>query len=463
MGIVLNMVSRSIIFYLIFIGIVHLAYSQDDHIRHLVKPMETFYSLSKEYQVSIEEIKAVNPGVAVPKVGEYLNIPTAERKPETEMSKDCDRLKKSRNELYKVALMIPLYLEQTFDSAWADQLDDAVAKEIPSFRFIQFYHGFMLAADSMRRQGMNLKIHVYDVDHQDQKLKDALADPEMKKMDLIVGPFLKNSFPQAATFAKEHQIPIINPLSSRQDILKDNPFVFKVTPSPESQPASLSKLIKRDFADHRVILYIANKYQDREIIESLQLSIEQSLAPGAPPVKVIDFASDSLRGFLEHASMTRPNLIVVYAENEALPAALLSKLNAVKTDYSLTVVGLPEWDRFTNLESGYMLNLNGHIFQSSYVNFEDENVKGFYKRYRANYLDEPQEYALTGFASGYYFFQALFQYGSDFTECLNHLKFPMMHNQFWFIKTEGGGYDNIYWNILQYYDYRLVNRSVSWK
>lgn len=463
MGIIDHMILRNIIFFLSIICLSLGVYSQQGSIRHLVQPMETFYSISKKYQVPIEEIKKANPGTNAPRAGEYLNIPSPADQPDSEDRPNCDKLKKSRNHIYQVALMIPLYLEQTMDSAWAESIDAVVAGEVSAFRFIQFYEGFMLAADSMRRQGMNLKISVYDVDHQAYKLRKALADPQLGEMDLIVGPFLKNSFTEVADFARMHQIPIVNPLSARQDILKDNPFVFKVTPSAESQPESLSKLVKRDFPDHNVILYIANKYQNTELIARIREAIEGSLDEGTPPVRVVDYASDSIRGFLDFASMTIPNLIVVYAENEALPAALLSKLNAVKSDYPVTVIGMPEWDTFNNLESGYMLNLNGHIFQSSYINFEDENVKGFYRRYRADYLDEPQEYAVAGFTSAYYFLQALYQYGSDFTDCLDDLKFPMMQNQFRFQKTEGGGYDNLYWNIMQYYDYRLVDRSVSWK
>lgn len=368
-----------------------------------------------------------------------------------------------RNQVFNVALMVPLYLEQTHDSAWAETIDPLKVNEVAPFRFLHFYQGFMLAADSMTRQGMNLKVHVYDVDHQSMKLDLALSDPDLKKADLIVGPFLKNSFSEVAEFAKTYKIPIVNPLSARQDILAGNPFVFKVMPSPESQAMTLGKLVRRDFSDHQVILYTANKVQNVSIIDEIRRTVENSLAPGLPPVKLVDYASDSIRGFLEFASLTRPNLIIVYAENEALPAALLSKLNAVKSEYTVTVIGMPEWDKFNNLESGYLLNLNAHVFHSAYVNYEDEDVKGFVRRYRINYLDEPQFYAITGFTAGYYFLQALYNYGKEFEGHLDDLDLPMMQNRFEFRKIEGGGYDNIHWNILQYYDYRLVDRSVSWK
>ncbi len=437
------------------------SYSQENVIRHLVQPLETYYSLSVRYNVTIDEIKAANPGLVMPKTGEYLNIPTGETKPEARKKKDCNKLLKSTREVYDIALLIPLYLEQTLDSGWAGNIDPDMTGEINPFRFIQFYDGFMLAADSMVAQGMNLKVHVYDVDNQSYKINLALSDPDLKNADLIVGPFLKNSFSKVAEFARTNRIPIVNPFSPRRDILEENPYVFKLVPSPESQPDLLGKLVQRDFSDYNVIIYTANKYQGSGIAGDIRSEVEKALQPDAPPVIMLDYASDSIKGFLEYASATLPNLIIVYSENEAMPTGLLSKLNAVKSSYIINVIGMPEWDKFNNLESGYLQNLNSHVFMAAYCDYESGNVKHLVRRYRSDYLDEPLEYALTGFSAGYYFMQALFRYGEDCMECLDHLNFELPQNQFYFEKLEDGGYENVYWNILQYYDFRLVDRSVT--
>jgi hypothetical protein len=312
-------------------------------------------------------------------------------------------------------------------------------------------------------QGMNLRIMVYDVDQQSYKTRQALSDPEFKRSDLIIGPFLKNSFAEVASYAQENQIPIVNPLTQRRDILEGNPWVFKITPSVESQVATIGKLVKRDFSDNNVILYTASRYQDADLTEQIRETVQSALIADSPPVKTVDYASDSIRGFLQYASRTSQNLIIIYSEGEAFPMALLSKLNAVKADYPVTVVGMPEWDKFSILESSYLLNLNTHIFMGSHINYDSENVKDLVRRYRGDYFDEPLTYAFSGFSTGYYFLQALYSYGKNFPECLDDLKISLPGNQFQFVKQENGGYDNVFWNIMQYYDYRLVDRSVSWE
>jgi LysM repeat protein len=460
MGMMQNNMVRSALLFLAITLAVSLQ-AQDHVIRHQVQSLETFYSLSVKYGVTIDQIKAANPDLAMPRAGEYINIPVKPEAPVEKKNGNCQVLKKGRSTIYEIALLIPLYLEQTYDSAWRQDIDPLALGEVNSFRFIQFYHGFMLAADSMRSQGMNLKIHVFDVDNQSSKTQKVLADPAMKKMDLIVGPFLKNSFQEVADFARANHIPIINPFSSRQDILKGNPYVFKLVPAPESQPELLGKLVKRDFSDHNVIIYIPNKFQGTGIIEEVRAEVQASLVAGAPDIKLIDYASDSIRGFLQYASETLPNLIIVYSENEAMPTALLSKLNEVKSNYPVTIIGMPEWDRFNNLESGYLLSLNSHVFMSAYVDYGSEDVKGFIRRYREDYLDEPQAYAFTGFIAGYQFFQALYLYGDECVSCINELKLQLPQNRLYFRKLEDGGYENIFWNIMQYYDYSLIDRSVK--
>jgi hypothetical protein len=317
----------------------------------------------------------------------------------------------------------------------------------------------MLAADSLRMNGLNAQIFTYDVDQETSKVTSVLLKPELKDMDLIVGPFFKNSFAVAARFSRENKIPIINPFSAREDILYGNPYVFKLLPSIESQADFVAELVRRDFPDHEIILYVANKYQDRELVENYKQAIERIDMTGKQTVTIVDYVSDSIQGFYKNASFMHPNLVIIFSRNEVLPALLLSKLSAIKTDYQVTVIGLPEWEKFANLESQYLLALNTHIFMASCPDYRSEEAMGFIRSYRGRYLDEPLTYAFTGFDTGYFFLSALLYYGRNFQGCLSELRVPLIQNQFRFKRIGDGGYDNIYWNVLEYIDYSLVKKS----
>lgn len=432
--------------------------AQEESRKHVVQALDNYYSLSLKYDVSVSDLRKANPNITSPKPGDILIIPVQGSVKEELGEKDCARLKKNRHETYRIALMIPLSLEQVADTAWIESLEPSKINEISSFRFIQFYHGFMMAADSLRQEGLDVEINVYDVDQQTSKVLKALQDPDLKKMDLIFGPFFKSTFSHVAEFALENKIYLINPLSSRPDILQGNPYVFKLLPSVESQPALLAELVRRDFPDHRIIFYIANKFQNNELIEQFRQALEGDNKAGKEKVRFVDYATDSTHGFIDHASMIKPNLVIIYAENEALPAAVLSKLSAFKKNYAITVIGLPEWEKFSNIESNYLLALNAHIFMSSYIDYQSDKVKTFILAYRARYFDEPLNYAFSGFDAGYFFLGALLYYGNDFERCLNETGIPLIQNQFHFERRQNGGYDNINWNVLQYYEYSLLRK-----
>lgn len=436
----------------------NMMWAQEEPGRHVVGDLDNYYSLSLKYDVSISELRNANPGISSPKPGDVLIIPVHASALEEPGSKDCIRSKKNRHETCRVALMIPFSLEHVSDSAWTERLEPSRIGEITPFRFIQFYQGFMMAADSLSKEGLDVQIKVYDVDQQTSKVFKALQDPELKKMNLIFGPFYKGSFTPVAEFALENRIHLVNPLSQRQDILQDNPYVFKLLPSVESQPALLAGLVRREFPEHRIIFYTANKYQHKELIDQFKLALEGDNTAGKHKVQFVDYSADSTQGFINYASLTEPNLVIIYAENEALPAALLSKLSALKKEYPITVIGLPEWEKFSNIESKYLIDLNAHIFMSSYINDDTEKVRAFIQAYRARYFDEPQNYAFSGFDAGYFFLGAFLYFGNDFEKCLNETGIPLIQNQFHFEHKDNGGFDNINWNILQYYDYSLLRK-----
>ena len=435
------------------------AKAQEEVRTHIVKDLDNYFSLSLKYDVSIEDLKLANPGISSPKPGDVLVIPQKGLTVEEPAKTDCSRLRKKRSEFFRVALMIPLYLEQVEDSLWHENLIPAKVNDLLPFRFIQFYQGFMLAMDSLKQQGLNVEVYVYDVDQQAEKVINVLQKPELKTMDMIFGPFSKNSFSMAAEFAKRNRIPIINPLSGRNDILQGNPFVFKLLPSVESQPEVVAALISHYYMDHRVIFYVPNKYQNFELIGRFRQAIERSGAAGHQGVTIIDYATDSIQGFYDHASLTEPNLVIIYAESEVLPAALLSQLSELKKEYDITVIGLPDSEKFNNIESGYLIALNTNLFMASHADNQSETVKAFIRSYRSKYLDEPLNYAYSGFDAGYFFLSALLYYGKNFDECINEIKVTLIQNQYHFIRMDNNGYDNINWNILQYNGYSLLKKS----
>ena len=167
-----------------------------------------------------------------------------------------------------VALMVPLYLEQVDEDFYNAEPSNKTLLTKP-FSFLHFYEGFMIAADSMvSSRNMKLDLKVYDVDNDVKKADSAIVDPWLATADLIVGPFYLKPFNVVKNFAVEHNIPIVNPITQRSEIVDNHPNVIKVKPSLDAQMAPLDSIIRNYYHSNNVFIVRKDSFSDDVFIVS---------------------------------------------------------------------------------------------------------------------------------------------------------------------------------------------------
>lgn len=480
---------------------------------HKAEKNDKLQNIADKYNVTYDEILAMNQGIQKKiEKGQLIKIPVnknmsvietedlSESKDNDSGDRKCNNFEKNKLSAYKVALMLPLYLEQA-DSLIIDSLTDVSEMvKLPSLKFIQFYEGFKMALDSMNKEGMDLTLHVYDVDNSSAKTNAVLNIPGIEKMDLIIGPFYSESFGKIAEFAKTNRIRIVNPLSVREEILVGNPFVFKIKPSLASQSDRISSFIMQNYSRYNIIIIRQNRYKYQEevsfiknylnghrptgiyyknksIIENLKLreldkvftennlfSIERlSLKINdstyfSNMVREVVFADDSSFRIKPNFSAIRHNLVIVFSDNKVFSQELMSQLNKMAENYEISLLGCPEWEKFEELEPEYLENLNVHWLTSTLVSYDDPLTKKWITDFRNIYKTEPaiDKYAFDGFDIGWYFLNALCRFGNEFDDCLRDYHIRMLQTTFDFEQLKGNGFENTFWNVGMHYDYRFI-------
>jgi len=456
-------------------------------ITHQVKQNQSLSKLAKSYNISVDEIKAVNPYISRDlQAGQMVRIPVmkmdsddqlaidllpikAEKskveEPEIALSQEDFCQKDHSHENFKIALLLPFYLDQV-DADTSARLEGESnlpkVNYLKSFTFIQFYEGFLMAIDSLKSKGLQCELFVYNVDDDLVTTRKALSDPQLKNMDLIVGPVFAKSFTAVADFAIENQINIVNPFSVRNEILNNNPFVFKVKPSPEYQYVTLADFLNINGKDSEIFLVRQNQYRDEAEFSKLKLVLDQKLVSKSfQPYHEINFGNDSLVSFLNQASPQRQNIVIIYSENKAFILDMLRKLNEVRNQYPITVVGLPSWKKMEDIELEHVINLNTHLLATDHVNYDNPVVKGFVKNFRTKYSTEPQQYAFEGFDTGAFFMSALMKFGKNLGDCITNFQYNGIQSGFKFEKLPDNGFSNKYWKVLKVSDYRYEDVSPS--
>ncbi len=496
-------------------------------INHTVQRRERLSKIAQNYDVELRELKSLNPNVKDrPFAGQKVKIPVEyiplrnevfnqivapEEVVEVEMNEDslnCYRDLMNAEKTYKVALMIPLYLEDV-DSLKIDENTDPdrFLRERP-FRYLQFYYGAMMAVDSLKQFGLNIDLHVYDVDNDVAKMVKVFNKPEIKEMDLIVGPFFNRAFKLASGLAKLYGIPIVNPMTTRSSIIDENPWVYKWQPTSKFDKDELRELVAAHFTDakiffvkhHKVGFDRTFKAYEREIEDLLieditwsnddlyELLIEKSVSDTTlleelKPFITIEgdtltldylemnlgdstvfnntmvelyYSTDSIKWFEQHASTTRNNLVITLTDDNVFALDVMTQLNIVRDTFPTTVVGMPNWVGMDNHDNEILMNLNVHTLNFTMLDYTSFYMKSFISDFRKKYKTEPTNYAFTAFDIHWYFLSALMNFGKDFNQCLPYHQPEMIQSTVNFHQENSEtGLENKSWFWLKFNNYQL--------
>ncbi len=206
--------------------------SKKNPILHQVQPKETLYSICKQYKVQVADLIKLNPG-SDPQlsIGAVLKIPT-----ETEDLKSSDKKNDSiiansnvdknskitDNKVIRMAYLLPLML-------------DSEKKDPTIERFFDFYSGALIAINEAKQKGISLEIFTYDTEKSEQMMKEVLSNPELKTMDLIIGPAFSNQVSLVETFAIENKINTLIPFTSKVSDIDSNPYLFQFNPGSKAE------------------------------------------------------------------------------------------------------------------------------------------------------------------------------------------------------------------------------------
>lgn len=425
---------------------------------HKVEAGQTLYSICKLYNVKEEAVIALNPEAkAGLKIGQDLKIPG--KQPGVEIvnviSTPEDTLfTVNKKAVYNVALMLPLQLWNAAAIDPGDQDKNPIPPKVDAA--VQFYEGALLAVDSMRRRGMKVNVHVYDMDDGDSaKVQSVLDKPEFSSMDLIIGPLSPGPFYMASLWAKEHHVAIVSPVSPANRVLFKRPDAAKALPSTTTQMEQLAVYMSVRHKTDNIILVSSGNAKDESSASVFSKHINQLLFPQG---------NDSIRhtrgmsGLEAKLRTDRTNVLVIPTNSQAFVTDLLRMLNGLSEKYPIIVYGLSSWMGYDNLDPEYLEKLQLHFVASYFVDYDSSAVtKRFLQRYDHSFHGDPGSFVFSGYDVTLFFLNSLYENGTNFYQKLPETKGQGLQQDFDFVRSDAeSGYENSAIRILQVKDYRIV-------
>jgi hypothetical protein len=272
-------------------------------------------------------------------------------------------------------------------------------------------------------------------------------------MDLIIGLLFHRNFQIVAAFAQKNNIPIVNPLSEREQILTGNTSVFKVYPSQETRITELADFLFKEYPSENILILRDFQYKEVDEPETLRkICAERNMNV------------HSMAGYgsaFELFSREKQNIIVVFSENKVFSIELVTKLNEFRNEYKLLLFGMPRWDKIEGLEPEYLVNLNTHVMAPSFIDYEEAETIKFVSQFQGRFKTDPELLAFQGFDIAVYFLSAMKLYGKAIDHCIPDFRIKSLQSEFQFIQTKGNGFENRHWEIFNYGNYKLNRVKIS--
>ncbi len=464
------------------------AYNEEGLVFHKVKRRETLYSIAGYYDVSIDEIRAVNPelGWGGPKNGQILRIPAPQITDQQDMDDfdiepgltydeeydaryDYDELlnrHENRNRNYRIAFFIPFDFKkmEPLDSLLKDIKSESgrnriierymMEEKIPqSVNFLEFFQGSLLAIDSMRQAGMKLDVHYFDTRRSLSRMRTILANEELEDFDLFMGPFYPFNLELVSAFAYKHRIPVVTPFYDDLNLIRSNPYLFQLSPSLECGYREAAKLVASKHMYN--IVYVRHEdsldFEKHEYFKQLIFDGFDDYHPSDPVVfKEVVQELNRTDELIQSLSPDKKNLVIIPTSDQALASTVVSSLYFQLDKYDIEVLGSPYWTEFSTIDIRQFHKLKLMFYNSFWVNYHDPRVEEFMTKYRNHYYNEPtintrkgMNYGILGYDMSLYFLNALKINGRRFILSLDQYQPGLVQGPYAFSRiSRGGGYEN---------------------
>lgn len=417
---------------------------------HKVERKETIFSISREYGITEEELIAANPELKNGKLkrGTFLFIPYGRNEQKTQQTESkptvqeltneeiFSRFEDSKKEIktIKAAVLLP------FMAGTSANMEEQI-------RMVEYYEGFLMAVDSLKKEGVSVDLYTYDTKGKEATLNNILARKEMKNMDIIFGPARSQDIDALATFADKNNIRLVIPFAPKVDQVFKNPHIYQVNTPQSYLYSEVYEHFNRKFSGCNVIFLNASNgdREKDEFIKGMKTGLKEN------GISYRDFTmTDNFYDITTVMDTLKNNIFIPTSGKSTALVKILPQLTQIRRErpgYSMNLFGYPEWQTYTNDYLASFYEIDTYFYSSFYTNNLFPAAVNFTHAYRRWYSKDMAniypKYGMLGYDTGYFFLKGLSKYGNKMEENLGSIHVTPIQTGFKFERVNNwGGFIN---------------------
>ncbi|MET3535558.1 LysM peptidoglycan-binding domain-containing protein [Chryseobacterium limigenitum] len=423
----------------------------DNNILYVVQAKDNYYRISKQFNVTKEELFALNPGLEEKglKPGESIkikksNTSVAEPVANTKATIDSGSEKSSSNSsntstasedeyatytvvqgdtvfsivnkfgvsidelialnpdlshglktgmVLKIKKLDPAYIKKNGDAlSVVLMLPFGYSTNETQYRTmaLDFLTGAKLAIERNARNGQKLDVKIVDSGNE-ASFKNSLTQINPNNTDLIIGPFFKSNVVDVLDFTKNQKIPVVAPFANSPELYNYSNLIIVET-NDQTYADKIIEEVKGVYSDQKIYVVADAKKDNANYIKA---GLEKAVKN--PNVIIVNSPADIQLDQNMMTGQSAPVIAILANDNDALGDAFANKVIALSKE----VQGVKA---FSMYYSPVFEKKVDDLSQANLVYLMDRKINadgGFEKEilaaYKSKYCKTPPKYAIVGF------------------------------------------------------------------
>lgn len=441
--------------------------TEGNYIYHKVLAGETLYSIGKQYNITVRQLRKENRDLRFPQVGDLLRIPADKEtvasrqqqvQPEQQQQQDKPdtfRVTETVEPVttvhtgytpvtalkgtFDVAVLLPFYLPENSSRIEIDSSKVVKGKKTykvnqvsdewiypGSYDFIEMYSGVLLAADSLRNLGLNVNLHTFDIRSDTVEIQRLIQTGKLAGMDLIFGPVYSHNLVIVSDYARSLGIPVISPVPLvNNSALRNHPNLFMANASLEIAQRAIARNIAQYYDKNIIFIHTDTTDTDEDVKRFKSLIFtELKYKENFEDIKFREFRfysrsmfnNDSINRLSHALSEQTDNIVIIASEDAPVISEVIDNVSSMSRRFSIKLFGYPVIRELDRLDQKELFDMDMIVYSPYWIDYSKKNVKAFNNDFAKIFHTMPLErsYAWQGFDLTFYFLSGMAMHGKNF-------------------------------------------------
>lgn len=426
---------------------------------HVVQRKETLYSISRQYDISVEELTRANNITSI-KVGQELIIPMPQKQEQTETTIEEPSIKVVENptmavkkgdldlinnpeqvkpaaqnpNALRIAVLLPFMLETPYIDASVNY-------------FWDFYRGILLGLNEVKKSGISVDLYTFDIEKNQGTLDSVLRLPVLKTMDLIIGPAYSNQVAAVSRFSRDNRIHMVVPFTSKIELDDSHEFLLQFNPSQDVLLPLVAQTMVDRFSSSNFIIARFTGKQDKA--NALADEVIKALAAKRKTYRELQLSTSNVDTLKTLAGRNKTLLFLATTRLDVV-SSLLPQIETLGLP-ALQIWGFEDWKQWVNFHEGtYYYSL----FKKKDTSAYQANYKKWYGELSP--INIPM-YDLIGYDLINYTTAALKAKRKNMSAAFGNVECDLLQSEFKFQKVKSGTHwMNMSWSLFGYYNGKVT-------